>query len=153
MRARAALDDATLEWAAREIERGDLSDLRGVMAPKKRAREDAALRRLARKDLRKELAAFLRAFKSRDDLSPRSVLRRIAEADEKSHIAMLTDAWPLAWDQLVNITAQLSLADNCVPPEIAYRIEITEKGHALLASPQSPLLPDEAAVTTGERDA
>lgn len=50
------LDDATLEWAAQQIEESDLFDIGGIAARRKRDREDAALRSRTRIELKRELA-------------------------------------------------------------------------------------------------
>jgi len=130
-----AIDDATLEYAARQIEETNLSDLRGVGAKRKRDREDANLRFQVRKELRAELAAHLRAMMNRPELSAISTLSWLATLkpeDKYGHIHYLKDAWPLAWKGWLNVIAELCCNSNSIPPEISYRIELTEKGRKVL---------------------
>lgn len=127
------LDDATLEWAAQEIEQGSLLDLRGIMAPRKRDREDAELRMAARRDLRKELAEHLRAFKSRRDLDARETLKRVVERSNESDCGIaLDDAWPLAWKGWINIHATILCNSNQIPPETQYSVTLTDRGREIL---------------------
>lgn len=59
--------DLIVEWCADQIERKSLLDIGGILAKKKRGREDAKLRCDARAELKTEMAAFLRAMKNRKD--------------------------------------------------------------------------------------
>lgn len=134
------IDDATLEYAAQLVERGSFTDLAGIMAKRKRDREDAVLRMRSREEVRAEIAAHLRAMMSRPELSAVNVLRRISELGDREfdHAAMLHDAWPLAWKRWVKITALLNCASNQIPPETEYRISLTDRGREVLAKDVAP---------------
>lgn len=139
-----ATRDAVLEWVARELEEGDFRDIMGVMARRKRDREDAQLRSRARVEMRQEFADYLRAMVGRDDLSAVSVLRNIAELDPTAdHVVELRHAWPLAWKGWLNIECILTTNCNQIPPAARYLITLTERGRAMLQA-QTP--------ATGESD-
>ena len=88
--------DQALEHCARMIEEGSFLDLQGIMARRKRDRENAQLRMEARIEMRKEMAEHLRAFIKRPDLDPVNVLRRIvAEPQGPRAMLDLVEAWPL----------------------------------------------------------
>lgn len=72
--------DELIELIARGVEERSLLDLRGVMAKRKRDREDAQLRLDARHEQRAELGRFIRAFKSGEGRDPTTQLRRIKYA-------------------------------------------------------------------------
>ena len=137
----------TMEYAARLIEEGTFADWKGALSRRKRDREDAELRRLARQEARKEAAAYVRAMANRPDLSAAAVLDRIASAPERQHVLLLRDAWPLAWKRLVRIEALLDCASNTIPPETTYRITITDKGRDLLAQELTGSLASETQTT------
>jgi hypothetical protein len=122
--------DETLEYAAQLVETPHFLELRGVMAKRKRAREDAELRRKTWEEFRTETASYLRAMKTRPELSAASALARIAEHGCHGH---LVDAWPLAWKGWLNIYAVVRCNSNGVPPETEYRVELTDKGRVVLA--------------------
>jgi hypothetical protein len=125
--------DVVLEWAARRIEAGSFSDLRGVAAKRKRDREAAQMRIETAKEVRAEAAALLRAFISRSDLDVRSILAEIAGLDpDKRHDRLLTGAWPLAWKGLVDIECRVLCNSNQMPPPVNYRITLTERGRAMI---------------------
>lgn len=125
--------DAVLEYAAQLVEKGSFADLAGVFSKRKRDREDAELRRKTKLETRKECAEFIRAFKSRRDLDPVSVLRSLAELGEYDHCIHVVEAWPLAWKGWLNITCATLCNSNSVPPKTTYRIELTDKGRKILA--------------------
>lgn len=129
---------ATLEWAARKIEDPDFLDMGGTGAKKKRTREDAELRMATRIALKKELAALLRAFKNRDDLAPRAILREILEAPAGRMALLVRDAWPLAWKGLVDIRVSMEITQRSIPQRADYIITLTDKGRALLSAEPTP---------------
>lgn len=128
-------DDETLEFAAQLIEDASLTDYRGVWAKRKRAREDAEVRKAAREECRREMAEHIRAFKGRRDLDATAVLARIADeiALGKNAVISLVDAWPLAWKGWLNIDARFRCNSNCIPPEGSFTIELTDEGRAVLS--------------------
>lgn len=125
--------DAVLEWVAKWIEDRSLTDFRGVMARKKRDREDAELRCTTRAELRDEMARSVRAMIGREDLGPTAILERIRDTkDGIGHVVLLRDAWPLAWQGLVAIECRVMCNDNTIPPRAEYRVTLTEKGREML---------------------
>ena len=127
--------DDVLEYAARLIEDASLLDLRGIMAKRKRDREDADLRFRTIQETRAEMARHIRAMKSRPDLDARSVLARLAALPASGrHDMELRDAWPLAWKGWLNIKCIVICNSNSVPPETEYRIELTDLGRGILNS-------------------
>jgi hypothetical protein len=128
--------DDVLEYAARLIEDSSLLDLCGVMAKRKRDREDADLRFRTIQETRAEMARHIRAMKSRPDLDARNVLAKLAAlpSDGRNHDMHLRDAWPLAWKGWCNIKCTVICNSNCCPPETEYRIEITDYGREILAA-------------------
>ena len=135
-----AFRDQVLEEAALFAEGASFEDFRGVLARKKRDREDANLRYETAKKVRAEFAQRLRNMKSAPNLNPLVILQQISEAPEAQHTIYLTMAWPLAWKGWVDIYAVLKTNDNCHPPETAYRIVLTDEGReALAALPPAPL--------------
>lgn len=127
--------DEVLEYAAQLIEEESFADLAGIFAKRKRAREDADLRYRTIQQTRADCARHIRAMKSRRDLDALAVLRRIAELkDDYRHDMHLRDAWPLAWKGWVDITATLRCNSNSVPPEVEYRIRLTDEGREVLAT-------------------
>jgi hypothetical protein len=129
------ISDETLEYAAQVAERDSLLDVSGIMARRKRQREDASLRMRVRREQRAEIATNIRALMNRPELSAISVLAQLAALPEdRGHDDRLMDAWPLAWRGWVKIVATISCTSNWVPPEIHYRILITERGREALAA-------------------
>ena len=129
------ISDETLEFAAQIVEQDSLLDIQGIMARRKRQREDAALRADVRRQQRAEIAAHIRALMGRPELSANAVLARLATLpDDHLHDMYLMDAWPLAWRGWLKIVATISCTSNCVPPEIEYRIRLTERGREALAA-------------------
>lgn len=125
--------DEILEYAALIVEESSLLDLRGIMAKRKRDREDAALRMVAREEMRKELAERIRYSKNSRKGDAMAVLADIAALpDDYRHDMHLTDAWPLAWKGWVDIEMTVTTNSNSVPPEAQYRIRLTDKGRAIL---------------------
>lgn len=129
--------DEALEWCAREIEEAGLSDIRGIMAKRKRVREDADLRFNSRVELRRELAGHLRALKGGRKGDAVRTLREIAGAvddGKRAHDIYLHSAWPLAWKGWLDIESCVKCNSNSLPPEVRYVISITEKGREIIAS-------------------
>lgn len=122
--------DEILEYAALMVEESSLLDLRGIMAKRKRDREDAALRMAAREELRKEIAERIRYSKNSRKGDAMAVLAALP--DDYRHDMHLTDAWPLAWKGWVDIEMTVTTNSNSVPPEAQYRIRLTDKGRAIL---------------------
>ena len=141
-----AFRDQVLEEAALSAERVSLEDLQGVLARRKRDREDANLRYETAKKVRAEFAQRLRNMKSAPNLNPLVILQQISEAPEEQHTIYLTRAWPLAWKGWVNIYAVLKTNDNCLPPETTYRIVLTDEGREALAA----LSPTPSPALSGE---
>lgn len=126
--------DSALERTAQAIEEPGLTDLRGVMAKRKRDREDAELRRQVREECRKEFAERIREFKSDRNTDAVEVLRRLADLPENAdHTAYLTDAWPIAWKGWVNIECTIICNSNWVPPQNRFKIRLTDEGRHVLA--------------------
>lgn len=123
--------DEVLEFAARLIEDLSFSDIGGIMAKRKRDREDAQLRLETIERNRKDCARHIRAFKSRTDLDALRTLSELPAGTD--HVMHLRDAWPLAWKGLLHINCTIRCSDNCIPPQTSYQIEIRKKGRELLA--------------------
>lgn len=130
--------DAVLEFAAQLCEQMMADEIAGVWSKKKRVREDAALRGEAMKDARLKCAATIRAFKSRPDLDPVNVLRRLAERGSRPATIDLRDAWPLAWKGWLDINVTVCCTSRSLPPEAGYTITITEKGRMVLDGAMAP---------------
>ena len=121
--------DFVLENIAAQMEKGNFLDLAGVMAKRKRAREDADLRFKVRQEQRKDLAQWIRSFKTGKGNSYATTLARLHDD-------------PFAWgpDVAAALTARhatlsiVTLLDthlrNC---KTEYKIELTEAGRLLLA--------------------
>lgn len=134
------VSDEALEYAAQLIEQSSLLDIAGIWAKRKRAREDAALRMRSREELRAEMAAHLRAMKSRPDLDADAVLERVVEWSAKSDFGMcLTEAWPLAWKGWLNIEATILCNSNSIPPQTRYSITLTDRGEKVIAERRARL--------------
>lgn len=126
--------DEVLEYAAQLIEESSIEDWAGAWAKRKRIREDSELRYKTAQEVRQSCARHVRAFKHRPELDAKSVLKDLSELKpDARHDMHLRDAWPLAWKGWLNIKCTVICNSNCIPPEMEYRIEITEKGHAVLA--------------------
>ena len=130
------MDDDLLEQIAQEVERLDFGDLAGILAKRKRQREDAEVRRLARVEQRAQIAEQIRSMKTFRRNDALAVLERIATetAEMDRHDILVMQAWPLAWKGWLNIFASIQCNSNCIPPTMSYRIELTEAGRAALAS-------------------
>lgn len=125
--------DEVLEYAARLIEEQSFQDLAGILARRKRDREDAELRRKATAETRRACARHIRSFKNRPELDAKSVLRDLSElGPDDPHSMHLLDAWPLVWKGWLNINCTIR-CNSIIPSMTEYRIEITERGRAVLA--------------------
>jgi len=125
--------DEVLEFAAQLCERMSPAEFAGTWSKKKRVREDAEIRAEATKNSRLECAQTIRAFKSRPDLDPINVLRRLSARDAKCRAVDLREAWPLAWKGWLNINVTVCCTSRSIPPEATYSIELTDAGRAALA--------------------
>ncbi len=130
--------DDVLEYAAQLIEEVSFTDLRGIAAKRKRAREDAALRLETAEEIRKECAQHIRAMKSRPDLDAKAVLARIANSDGKPSAFDLVEAWPLAWKGWLRIDVTICTTTNQVPPPVEYTISLTDRGRAVINGAETP---------------
>src|SRR5690348_4907830 len=126
--------DEILEWAAQLIEEAPITDIAGIWARRKRAREDAELRAKTYAEARREMASRIRAFKNRPELDALSTLRDLADLpDAENHVIHLRDAWPLAWKGWLNIECIVTCNSNSIPPATRYLISLTERGRQALA--------------------
>lgn len=131
--------DDILEEAALAVEERSLLDMRGILAKRKRVREDAELRMKVREEQRTELAELIRSLKTNRRRDSLSVLADLAEIPEgRPHDLYLTDAWPLAWKGWLNIHCNICCSSNGIPPRIEYRIELSDEGRAALKSDHRP---------------
>ena len=127
--------DELLEAAARLIEALSLDELRGIMARRKRDREDADLRSRTIRETRKQCAAEVRRYKNNPRSDPLAVLERLAALREVGrHDLYLAEAWPLARSGWLRIEVSIVLNSNSVPPPTEYRITLTDIGKAALAA-------------------
>lgn len=130
--------DRLVEEIACHVESADFLDMMGTLARKKRAREDAELRKAARLELKKEIARFIRSYKSENGNSIASTLAQIKARElTAGDDHLLVDAWPLAWLGLCDITMSMKLNQNVVPPQAAFKITLTEKGEERLRAEQA----------------
>jgi hypothetical protein len=125
-------NDRLFEKAALEVERFDLDEVMGLMARRKRAREDSLLRSRTIRETRAKCAAEIRALKSNRRSDPVQILERVKEAGTERHEFILTEAWPLVWDGLLDVECTIKCNSNSIPPQTRFRIVLTEKGQAML---------------------
>jgi hypothetical protein len=131
-----ATPDDALEYAAQLVEEMHFGDLRGIMAKKKRDREDAALRVDTIKKTRKEMAAHIRAFKDRPDLSLVTLLREaenLCGVGLDDSIILARGGWQLASKGWVKVTMTAECTTNQIPPPVHFEVRITDKGRTVLA--------------------
>ncbi len=128
--------DALLESLAMEVEETSLRDHQGVLAKRKRDREDANLRAETMRSERAYIAEFIRSKKSNRARDAVMVLRDISERSSYAppHDAMLSDAWPLALHGWLDIFCVVRCTANEIPPPTHYSITITDLGRKVLAS-------------------
>lgn len=122
--------DAVLEQIACELEQPDFLDLQGIAAKRKRDREDADLRLRTRQEQRRELARWVRSFKTGKGNSPVSFLRRIQEGTDQFEWGPDVAAALVA--QLATLTVEFDLNThllNCTP---RFRLTLTEGGGRVL---------------------
>jgi predicted P-loop ATPase len=125
-------DDA-LEEAARFVEGLDFREMQGIWAKRKRDRENADLRGKTIRETRERIAEELRGLKTHRRHDAKAMLAGIAAQIERGQTPTQVDAWPLAWKGWVNIYAITRCNTNVYPGETTYRIELTDKGRAVLA--------------------
>jgi hypothetical protein len=138
------LCEKTLELAARVAEEPSVHEEFPERHRRKREREDQELRLMVIAATRAEIASDLRAVIGRDNLSPKQTLKIIADNLGGNHylgdVMHLVDAWPLAWRGWLRIEARIKCNSNCIPPEISYYIDITDKGREILGDKYAPIL-------------
>lgn len=134
------MSDDLIERIANGVEEPSFLDLHGIMAKRKKDRERAEFRMQIRQEQRAEIAGYIRSFKEGHGNDPLAVLQEIAthENDEGLYFLRLTDAWPLCWRGLCDIHAVIKCNSNSLPPEMTYRVRLTEKGRKLLNGPSPP---------------
>lgn len=127
--------DEVLEFAAQLVESPNLSELRGIMARRKREREDAQLRSQTISDFKAEMAALIRSQKGRPDADLRT-LREVAalEDNDFDHVLVVRRSWPLMARGLCHIAVTFDCADAVISPTPAFRVTLTEEGRALIES-------------------
>jgi hypothetical protein len=130
-----ATRDIVLEWVARLVEAGSITDWSGLGARRKRDREAAEKRRQISQEVRAQCADQIRAFIGRSELGIDAILAEVAAlSPDTNHARMLVDAWPLAWKGLVEIECSIKCNSNQLPPATRYRITLTDKGRAMIAA-------------------
>jgi hypothetical protein len=122
--------DELIELIARGVEERSLLDLRGVMAKRKRDREDAQLRLDARHEQRAELGRFIRAFKSGEGRDPTTQLRRIKDGER---IWMLRDVADLVDMGLISLSVTVDLTYGSISGQVEYAARLTKDGEEAIA--------------------
>lgn len=129
--------DAIIETIACRLEQPNLLDMQGIAAKRKRDREDASLRLRARQEQRRELASWVRSFKSDKGNSPLRFLESVrdGEADQWS---WGPDVAAAVLGQLVIVTVEIELSSHLANSGLNYRFTLTESGEEFLAASLSP---------------
>ena len=125
--------DIVLEQVACQLEQPDLLDIMGIAAKRKRAREDADLRMRVRQEQRRELARWVRSFKSDKGNSQLRFLESVRDGT--------ADQW--AWGpevaaallgRLVTATIAIPLSTHMRNAECRYDFALTKDGQERLDS-------------------
>lgn len=124
--------DALIEEIAAAVEAPCITDICGVGAKRKRAREDARLRMKAREELRTEMGAFIRSFKTGSGNDPLMELERIAENGGSVIVWRLDDVLALYSCRYVTLDLTVPLSTNEVPFKAQFVATITETGRKAL---------------------
>lgn len=126
--------DTIIEQIACELDEPSFLDLRGIIAKRKRDREDADLRMRTRQEQRRELASWVRSFKSDKGNSPLRFLESVRDgkADQYSWGPEVVAA---ILGQLVTVTLEMEMSSHLPNCERRYRFSITDKGMGMLGSP------------------
>lgn len=124
--------DSVIEQIACELDQPSFLDLRGIAAKRKRDREDADLRMRARQEQRRELASWVRSFKSDKGNSPLRFLESVRDG-EADQYAWGPEVAAAILGRLITVTLEIEMSSHLANCERRYRFSITDKGLGLLA--------------------
>lgn len=120
--------DDIIEEIAVQLERSHFMDIQGIRAKRKREREDANLRALVRQEQRREIARWVRSYKSCGGNSYAAALENIQD-NPFAFGPNVAAAIVVRHAKLkVSIVLDTALA-NCHP---VYEIELTDEGRAIM---------------------
>lgn len=143
--------DEVLEFAAHLVEQMSLAELRGIMAKKKRVREDAQLRSATIREHKSEMASLIRSQKGRPDGDVRTLQEIAALTEEYTHTIVVRRAWALMERGLCRIAVTFDCADRVLSPTPAFRVTLTDEGRAALAE-GSAAKNEQTPIERGEAD-
>lgn len=127
--------DAALLAAAKLIEEGHFSDLRGVMARKKRDREDAQLRLKTMKEVREGLSTSVLSLMRDKQTTPKQMLTELVKFSKIMTANCVRKAMYLADAGYLTLYVKIQVAgdwSNVVGGTQVYTFDLSEKGKALL---------------------
>lgn len=122
--------DDVLEEIAARLERPDLIDMRGILAKRKRDREDARLRMEARQEQRREIAKWIRSFKSEGGNSYVAALENIQD----NKFAWGPDVAAALANRHATLSVAVHLSTHLENSAVEYTVTLTDAGRALVAS-------------------
>lgn len=125
--------DLVIEKIAADLEEPNFLDVRGIAAKRKRDREDADLRMQTRQEQRRELAGWVRSFKTEGG---NRFMRFLEEVEEggNHHFAWGPEVATALACCFVTMTVEFDLSThlaNCTP---RFRFALTDEGRARLHS-------------------
>lgn len=126
------MSDALLERIASELEQPNFGDMHGVLSKRKRDREDAELRGQARLEQRRELAGWVRSFKTGEGNDPLRFVRSVASGDAEQYEWGPEVAAALA-ARLVTMTVEMDLNTHLRNCPARFRFALTKDGDEFLA--------------------
>lgn len=129
--------DTVLEQIATEMEQGNILDLQGIIAKRKRHREDAELRMRTRQEQRRELAGWIRSFKSEGGNRLHRFLEEVRDGDT-GRFDWAPDVAAAILAKLVTVTVHLELATHLRNCEPTFSFALTKQGLARLSPSPSP---------------
>ena len=122
--------DAIIEKIACELEQPDLMDMVGIIAKRKRDREDADLRMRTRQEQRRELASWVRSFKSGEGNSPLRFLEEVRDGTT-DQLFWGPEVAAAVLGRLVTVTVEVEFSTHA---HLRCRFALTEDGRNALGS-------------------
>lgn len=123
--------DTVIETIACRLEQPDFLDILGIAAKRKRDREDADLRMRTRQQQRRELARWVRSFKSGRGNDPLSFLESVRDG-KADRYAWGPEVAAAVLGTLVTVTVEIELSTHLQNCERNYRFALTDDGKKLL---------------------
>lgn len=137
--------DTIIEIIASRLRESSLRDLHGVMAKRKRDREDADLRRRTRVEQREEIAQWVLSFRSDKGNSTLALLRQVADG-ERQDFAYGPHVAAALYAGLLDLEVSIPFNTHMANVRTRYRLSLTEKGkERLTAAERAAALSDMAA--------